>query len=82
MQILFTVSKANYSMLHSWANLGSNVHVAKSEVNAAYKVCVNLVKEMETDIAALAVDNAAKAVADETAKNLKRDLEMVVLTLR
>ena len=69
-------------MFHSWANLGSNVHVVKSEVDCAYKVCVSLVKQLESDIAALAADNAAKAVADATAKNLKRDLDMIALTLR
>ena len=64
-------------MFHSWSNLGSNVHIVKSKIKAAYNVCLELMKRLESDIAALAINNAAKAVAKETAKDLKRVLQLI-----
>ena len=68
-------------MFHVWTSLGSNVHVVKAEVNAVYNVSVNLMKRMDCGIAALSIDNSAKAVAEEVAKDLKRDMAMMVLAL-
>ena len=69
-------------MFVTWENLGSQVHVVQSEVQTAYKVCTNLVKTLDCPICCLAVDNAAKGVADAVASHLYRDFGMPVLTLR
>ena len=69
-------------MFHSWASLGSDVHVTKAEIKAAYKVCVDLMQTLGCKIAALSVDNAAKAVAEEVSKELNLKNDMIVLTLR
>lgn len=69
-------------MFDSWADLGSEVHAAKSEVEAAYKVCRSLIDRFGCKIACIAVDNAAKGVADATAKLLQREMNMMVLVLR
>ena len=69
-------------MFLKWASLGSEVHVTEAEKREAYKVCVNCIKSFASDIACIAVDNAARLVANAVALKLKQELDMNVLVLR
>ena len=79
---MFTASKAGVSQFLKWASLGSEVHVTDAEVREAFKVCLDCIKSYGADIACLAVDNAAKMIAETVALKLKDELDINVLVLR
>ena len=79
---MFSASKAGMSQFLKWISLGSEVHVTEAEVREAFKVCLDCIKSYGADIACIAVDNAAKQIADMVAKKLKEELDINVLVLR
>ena len=68
-------------MFLKWLSMGSDVHVTKSEIEEAFKVCRVCVQNFGCNIACLAVDNAAKKIAEGIADKLENELGCKVLVL-
>ena len=67
LQIIYTVSKSDFSMFLTWSDLGSDKHVTEAEVADAYRVCTEAIKTYSADLSSIAVDNAARLVAAQVA---------------
>jgi hypothetical protein len=61
-QIVYTLSKAQFSIFVTWTDLGSVKHQTQAEVDDAVKIIKRCVKTYGEDVASVAVDNAARGV--------------------
>ena len=78
-QIVFTLSKSMFSVVLSYTDLGSVKHQTRAEIAEAIKVCDEAMRTHNTKIASIAVDNAAKTVADGVSAHYLGDFHIVVV---
>ena len=62
-KIVYTLSKAEFSVLIAWTDLGSKNHTTDAEVGDAVNVINQCIEEFNCEVASLAVDNAARGMA-------------------
>ena len=69
-QIVYTLSKSDFSVFLDFTDLGSVKHQTKAEVEDAHNICLAAMETYNAMIASVPVDNAAKCVANELCKLL------------
>lgn len=78
LQILYTLSKGDFSIFLEWSDLKSTKHQTAAEVNDAYRVCQAAMEEFKVNISSIPVDNAAKGVAGEVAQLFEPRMKVLV----
>ena len=74
------MSKSQYSVFHTWNDLGSLKHQTDAEVADCVKVCKDAMQQYEVPIASICIDNAAKTVANKVANSKEvEDINTLVL---
>ena len=64
------MSKEEFSAFLTWTDLGSTKHQTAAEVDDAFKVCTQAMKDFGANIASIPVDNAARGMATLLAKKI------------
>ena len=77
-QIIYPIGKGQYGFFHTWTDLISFKHQTKVKVQDAKHVCEEVMKEFNTTIASIPVNNAARSVAAQVC-NLFPDLVVLVI---
>ena len=70
-QILYTLSRSDFSVFLDMSSLGTLVHVTEAEVADALRVCERAKKMYKSTIASIPVDNAARHVAARVCEELE-----------
>ena len=75
--IVYTLSKGEFSIFLTWSNLGSLKHQTEAEIDDAYCICQEATVQYDSDIASIPVDDAARTVASGIAARFT-DMAIVV----
>ena len=62
-KIVYTLSKGQFSIFHTWIDLDSSKHLTQVNIDDAVRVMKDYIKEYCAYIVSLSVDNAARMVA-------------------
>ena len=65
-------------MFYTWSDLGSEKHRTEAEIRDACQVLQEILKKYKYGVSSIAVDNAARAVAQEVCKRFPKENIMML----